>query len=240
MVNLTTERYTPSQQAAIYALAKQFAKEREDLGGLLETLVMFEGKKGRGKSLSMVAITIKFKEIFGKHIITVGAKLGLKPTYGPVEVINEKNFRDLLEKLTEVVDSFPEDVAREKVVEALRGAGVNIIDSVLVLDEAYKLLNSRTPMDKLVQVFGFFVAQMRHYNCTILIGTPHRDMIDKRVVRQVDWFGKCFFSKRTQISTVRFSGNGFWKLKIWGPTFYPLYETKSIIGYRQKSLEIRE
>jgi len=218
------------------------SKEEDALARLVETSVLLEGKKGRGKTLSAVAITYQLRERFNRHVITVGSKMGLKSEFGEYENLTESQFKDALSKIQDVVD---EEAGAEEVVKALQSKGVDLMYSTLVFDEAYKLFDCRTPSDKLVRVFGYFMAQQRHYHCTTLLLTPNRDMIDKRVRQQLDWQGRCFHNKWTHKCTVRLVG-GLETMTFtlsgiddtYHVPYYELYDTTTLVGFRRKSLEI--
>jgi len=218
------------------------SKEEDALARLVETSILLEGKKGRGKSLSAVAITYQLRERFNRHVITVGTKMGLSPEFGDSEVLSETQFKDVLGKIQDVVD---EGVVAEGVVNALKANGVDLMYSTLVFDEAYKLFDCRTPSDKLARVFGYFMAQQRHYHCTTLLLTPNREMVDKRVRQQLDWQGRCFHNKWSHKCTVRLVGgletvtftfNGI--DDTYHTPYYDMYETHVLTGFRRKSLDI--
>jgi len=217
------------------------SKEEDALARLVETSVLLEGKKARGKTLSAVAICYQLRERFNRHVITIGSKMGLKPEFGAFENLTESQFKDALGKIQDVVD---EEAGAEEVVKALRSKGVDLMYSTLVFDESYKLFDCRTPSDKLTRVFGYFMAQQRHYHCTTLLLTPNRDMIDKRVRQQLDWQGRCFHNKWTHKCTVRLVG-GLETMTFtlsgiddtYHVPYYDLYETHVLVGFRRKHLE---
>ena len=217
-------------------------KEEDALARLVETSILLEGKKSRGKTLTAVAVLHQLKGRFSRHVITVGTKMGLKSTFGDFQNLSETQFRETLERVQDVVD---EELAAEEVVKALRAVGVDLMYASLVFDEAYKLFDCRTPSDKLVRLFGYFMAQQAHYHCTTLLLTPNRDMIDKRVRQQLDWQGRCFHNKWTDVCTVRLVGG----LEAMTFTFsgiddtyhipyYEMYDRWALVGYRRQHLDI--
>jgi len=217
-------------------------KEEDALARLVETATLLEGKKGRGKTLSATAILYQLRERFNRHVITVGSKMGLKEEFGSFEALTEAQFRDALEKVQDVVD---EEEAAEAVVKALRAKGVDLLYSSLAFDESYKLFDCRTPSDKTTRLFGYFMAQQRHYHCTTLLLTPNRDMIDKRVRQQLDWQGRCFHNKWTHKCTVRLVGGldtTTFTLSGIDDTYhipyYDMYDTHVLVGFRRKHLDI--
>ena len=218
------------------------SKEEDALARLVEAATLLEGKKARGKTLSAVGICYQLRKRFNRHVIAVGSKMGLKPEFGDFENLTEAQFRDALEKIQDVVD---EEAGAEEVVKALRAKGVDLLYSTLCFDEAYKLFDCRTPSDKLVRLFGYFMSQQRHYHCTTLLLTPNRDMIDKRVRQQLDWQGRCFHNKWTHKCTVRLVG-GLETMTFtlsgiddtYHIPYYEMYETYVLVGFRRKHLEI--
>ena len=169
--------------------------------------------------------------------------MGLKSEFGEHQDLTESQFKDALTKIQDVVD---EEAGAEKVVEALRAMGVDLMYSTIVFDEAYKLFDCRTPSDKLARVFGYFMAQQRHYHCTTLLLTPNRDMVDKRVRQQLDWQGRCFHNKWSHKCTVRFVG-GLETITFtfsgiddtYHIPYYDLYDTHVLVGFRRKHLDIQ-
>jgi len=221
-------------------------QKREDiLARLVEQAILIEGKKGRGKSLTALAIAWWLRELFNRPIITVGSKMGIKPAFGPHKVMSEMQFRNELNQLSIVANE--EDNA-EAVAQAFEKYGISILYSTLIFDEAYKLFNSRTPMDKLVQLFGFFIAQSRHYHVTILLLTPDRSMVDsKRVRPQMDWNSRVYHNKYTNKARLRLvAGIETMTIEVDGlrdPTpennFYGMYDSWNLLGMRPSQLAIK-
>ena len=198
--------------------------------------------KGRGKTLSAVAIAYQLRERFNRHVITVGSKMGLKPEFGDFTDLTETEFKDALGKIQDVID---EKAGAEEVVKALLRKGVDLMYATIAFDEAYKLFDCRTPSDKLARLFGYFMAQQRHYHCTTLLLTPNRDMVDKRVRQQLDWQGRCFHNKWTHRCTVRLVGGLETMTFTLSGTddtyhlpYYSLYDTHTLVGFRRKHLAI--
>ena len=220
-------------------------KREEELTRLVEQAILIEGKKGRGKTLSAVGIAWWIRELFGRPVITVGSKMGLRPEFGPHKVMSEMDFRNELNQLSVVAN---EESNAENVARAFEKYGISILYATIVFDEAYKLFNSRTPMDKLVQLFGFFIAQSRHYHVTILLLTPDRSMIDgKRVRPQMDWNGRVYHNKYTNKARLRLvAGIETMILEVDGlrdpssdNNFYGMYDSWSLLGMRPSQLAIK-
>lgn len=230
------------------------AKKKQLLVNLVNQVTLLEGKKGKGKTLAAVAIVKSVRELYDKPVVIIGSKMGLTEEFGDYTFLDEKQFVNELDSVAKISKSTPDEAVQGAVEKALRNLGVNIYNAVLVFDEAYKLFDARTPSDKLVRVFGYFVAQSRHYGITIVLISPHRDMIDKRVRRQADWYGRCSTTCKSlpdpetgkpvcvrpqcpHRTTVRFIGGATrFKLSMYGPDYWPLYDTWSLVGFRQSHL----
>lgn len=229
---------------------KNDIKVRRMLSMLLNQIVLLEGKKGRGKSLATVAVAKQIRDYFGKPVVIVGTKVGLTPAFGEFSFLSEKDFVQELDKLSDITNDSKEGEVETAIGRALKTLGVNIMNSTIVFDEAVKLFDSRSPSDKLVKLFGYFVAQSRHYNITIVITIPNRDMLDKRIRRQIDWFGRCSTTCRTlegkcvrpgcpHITTVRFVGGiDNFKFRVRSETYWPLYNSWAIVGFRPSATNI--
>jgi len=218
---------------------KLLQKQAEAIGSLVRQITLFEGKKGRGKTLAAVAIAYQMREFFDIPTVVIGSSMDLTPAYGPYTFLDEREFIDNLDRMTKISKGTNDQEVGDAVEVVMEKMGIQIHDSLLVFDEAYKFFDARTPSDKLVRVFGYFVAQSRHYKSSIFLISPNRDMMDKRVRRQIDWFGRCFTNKRTNVTTVRLTGGvESWKLRVNGPTYWDMYDTHAILGFRSKHLQI--
>ena len=171
--------------------------------------------------------------------------MGLKSdVFGPFQVMSEADFRDEMERINIAAG---EEENAEQVVKAFDKYGISVLYSTIVFDEAYKLFEARRSADKLVQLVGYFMAQQRHYHVTTILCTPDEDMIDKRVIRQLDWKGRCFHNKYTDLCRARFvQGLEVLTLEIDGkddtlhPAYYNMYNSWAMLGYRQSSLKINQ
>ena len=219
-------------------------EEKENaLARMLETAILIEGKKRRGKTLSAVGITWELRERFGRQIIAVGSKMGLNEKFGPFSYMPEGDFRNEMEKLSIAAR---EEENAERVASMFEKYGVSILYKTVVFDEAYKLFNARTPMDKLTQLTGFFVAQQSHYHVTTIFTSPTREMLDKRIRLQLDWQGRVYHNKYTHTARLRLvSGIDVIIYDVDGASdtehtpFYSMYDSWAILGFRQKSLQIK-
>jgi len=250
---------TKQEKFEMMAWARQqrnLGKLKQLLSYLLNSIVFLEGKKGKGKTLAATAIIHQLRELFGKPVVVIGTKMGLNANFGPFVFLDEKQFINELDKISTISKNSPDSEVENAVHTALQNLGVDIMNATLVFDEAYKLFDARTPSDKLVRVFGYFVAQSRHYNITIILIAPNRDMIDKRVRRQIDWFGRvsttckslpnpetgrpmCVRPRCPHRTTVRFVGGiDKFKFTIYGPNYWDKYDTWAVVGFRSSHLKI--
>ena len=235
-------KLTQAEQRILIAQAKQeriLQKQAEAIGSLVRNITLFEGKKGRGKTLAAVAMAYQMREFFEIPTTVVGSSMDLTDKYGPYNFLDEREFIDNLDRITKISKGTEDAEVGDAIEQVMEKMGISIHNSLLVFDEAYKFFDARTPSDKLVRVFGYFVAQSRHYKCSLFLISPNRDMIDKRVRRQIDWFARCFTNKRTNVTTVRLTGGvESWKLRVNGPTYWDMYDTHAILGFRAKHLNI--
>jgi len=70
-----------------------------------------------------------------------------------------------------------------------------LVNSVLLLDEAYIYLDARTGASKLNKLFTYFIVQTRKRGVDLYICTHHIDIVDKRLRRAVDIRGTCRYKK---------------------------------------------
>jgi SpoVK/Ycf46/Vps4 family AAA+-type ATPase len=229
-----TKKEREELQRQYYLMQKQAGA----IGQLVRQITLFEGKKGRGKTLAAVAVAYQMKEFFDMPVTIVGSSMDLvKETFGDYEFLDERDFINELDKMTKITKQTEDSEIGDAVEVLLERMGIKITNSLLVFDEAYKFFDSRSPSDKLVKVFGYFVAQSRHYKSTIILVSPNRDMIDKRVRRQIDWVGRCYTNHKNHVTTVRLTGGvESFRLKIFGPNYWDMYNTHSLLGFRAKHL----
>jgi len=232
--------------ASVVAARKE-AENDDAIAQLIEKCIIIEGKKGRGKTLSAVALCYQMRERFGRHIIAVGSKMGLKKeTFGEFQELTIQQFRDALVAISEVSSIAGGEANPEVVQKLLLERGVDVLYATIVFDESYQLFDCRTPSDKLVRAFGYFGAQQRHYHCTTILLTPDINMLDRRIRRQVDWIGNCFHNAATSNVTLRLSsGLDTLTIRFNGaddslhPAYYDMYNTHALVGYRTTHLDVK-
>lgn len=245
MPEIKFEEMSDEALAEVFRCFVDIEEEEKELtlARLIEAATLIEGKKRRGKTLSTVGISWELRERFGLNIICVGSKMGLNDNFGPYQFMPESDFRNEMEKLD--IASKEEDNA-ERVANMFEKYGVSIINAVVIFDESYKLFNARTPMDKLTQLTGFFVAQQAHYHATTIFTSPSREDLDKRIRRQLDWQGRVYHNKYTHTARVRLvSGIEAISYDIDGASdaehlpFYEMYDSWNLLGFRKTSLTIK-
>lgn len=239
------EEMTDETLAEIFRCFVDLEEEEKEvtLAKLLETAILIEGKKRRGKSLATLGISWELRERFKRHIIAVGSKMGLNENFGPFKYMPESDFRNEMEKISIAAN---EEENAERVASMFEKYGVSIIGAIVLFDESYKLFNARTPMDKLTQLTGFFVAQQSHYHVTTIFTSPTREMLDKRIRLQLDWQGRVYHNRYTHTARVRLvSGIDVITYDIDGASdaehvpFYEMYNSWGLLGFRKVSLQIK-
>ena len=127
-------------------------------------------------------------------------------------------------------------------------------DCILIMDEAYQAgLDSRSTSTKFNKLMFYFVAQTRKRGVDMYLCTHHIDALEKRIRRAVDVRGTCRFNKgpleeekpinkrRYNWATIRLrdmrTGAGR-KLRIYGPAFWGLYDTRERIPFLQKQTDV--
>jgi len=225
----------------------QDKKEEDALSRLLETAILLENKKGRGKTLTATGISYQLRERFGRHVVAVGSKMGLRPEFGQYQNLNEREFKNALDIISEIAeDADAEKKGAEEVHKALLARGVDLLYSTLVFDEAYKLFDA-SHRDRISRLFGYFVAQSRHYHCTIILCSPNRKMVDQRVTQQIDWWGRVFHNKWTDkceviltagLETITFSVDG--ADDTYHLPYYEMYDSWALLGFRRAHLAIEK
>lgn len=213
------------------------------LARLIETAILIEGKKRRGKTLTAIGISWEIRERFNREVIAVGSKMGLNENFGPFAYMPESDFRSEMEKIAVAAN---EEENAERVASMFEKYGVSILYKTVIFDESYKLFDARRSSDKLIQLFGYFVAQQSHYHVTTIMLAPTREMIDKRVRLQLDWQGRVYHNRYTNIARVRLiSGIDVITYDIDGASdtehvpFYDMYDSWNLLGFRKASLNIK-
>jgi hypothetical protein len=79
-------------------------------------------------------------------------------------------------------------------------------DCILLLDEAYLFMDSRSGQSKINKLGSYFVAQTRKRGVDMFVCVQHIDLVDKRLRRAVDERGTCRYHKESPCSQCGGSG----------------------------------
>ena len=236
---------TEAMEAVLEIMDEVEEERKEDaLTQLREKTLLIEAKKRRGKTLTAVALSWELREKFGQSVVVVGSNMGLKPEFGPAQFMTEGEFRQELENIALVAS---EADNAEAVTKAFEKYGIKIYGATIVFDEARKLFNRRAPMDKLCQLFADYLMQSAHYHTTNILTAPEEQDIDRRVCKQIDWRGRVYHNNYTHIARCRFTqGVETIVYEVNGASdaehvpFYSLYDSWSLLGFRSRSLSIKD
>jgi hypothetical protein len=216
----------------------------DNLKQLVKKITFVYGKKGKGKTAFAVAASWGLREYFDQPVVCIGSKMGLGPAFGPFDYMPEVEFKEELAKIDMVAN---EDENAEMVAEIFKRKGIKIMGATIIFDEAYKLMNARSPQDKMVKLTVQFVSQCRHYLCTPIILAPDERMIDKLIVLQMDWKGQAFWNKYTYTTTIRLQyGVDVITFEVdltdgsLHTPFGEMYNSQNILGYRPSTLNIQK
>lgn len=72
---------------------------------------------------------------------------------------------------------------------------------ILILDEAYLYMDSRSGQSKMNKLFSYFIAQTRKRDVDMFVAVQHIDLVDKRLRRAVDERGTCRYRKEAPCSS---------------------------------------
>jgi len=221
----------------------ELERKEDALSQLREKTLLVEAKKRRGKTLTAMALSWELRERFNQPVVVVGSNMGLKPEFGPAQFMTESEFRDELSNIALVAN---EAENATQVAAAFEKYGIKIYGATIVFDEARKLFNRRAPMDKLCQLFADYLMQSSHYHTTNILTAPEEQDIDRRVCKQIDWRGRVYHNKYTNIARCRFTqGVETLVYEVNGASdaehvpFYGMYDSWALLGFRQRSLQIK-
>ena len=171
-------------------LFDELTPEQQFLLPFIDGITVLEGRKGSGKSTASVALLYLLKEHFNMPVV---CDFPLKEeTFGEYTHMDINSFVKDLRIVSEATKGDSADVA-ERAVDKLMGGRRSILDgSAILLDEAYKYLDCRTPADKVVRLFGYWISQIRHFRASLIIVVPDVSMMDKRIHRQIDRIGRVY------------------------------------------------
>jgi predicted peroxiredoxin len=141
----------------------------------------------------------------------------------PLKVISntELNIRDSTGK--NIVTKFDTDYFIAHVLDH------EMEDCILLLDEAYLYIDSRSGQSKMNKLFSYFIAQTRKRGVEMFVCVQHIDLVDKRLRRAVDERATCKYLKEAPCS--RCGGLGFVTQRQKGGTMGPEEKCPRCLGY---------
>lgn len=114
-------------------------------------------------------------------------------------------------------------------------------NAVILLDEAYLLMDSRSSGARINRLFSAFIYQARKRSVDVYIATHHPDHIDKRIRRAMNFRWRPRYNKSTNIIKV-FSKDvqvgHMSTFQIYAPTFWPYFDTNELPPVPKKLTEI--
>lgn len=229
----------------------QLEQNYDTLRYFLDCLTLFWGQMGTGKTTNTVAMAYWMRELFELPVISVGATVGLTQAFGAYHHMPLKEFVEqliLISKISDeiIAEQIPEDDIPTHLQWCKENRDLKLYRSILLVDEMYHHCNARTPSNRLNLVFLNFIAQMRHYHCTMIAMTPNPMNVDVRVRDQVRWSCKPDPNPETKVYTLRFKGpQGSLTMAVHGPDYagkYPgdparMFNSWAFTGFNAKGLE---
>lgn len=216
----------------------QLSKPEQLLAQFAEGITAFEGRKGSGKTTAAVAIMHKLRETFN---IPSVCDFPLKEAYGDYTKISIPTFVDELRLITEATQGMGKEVAERATDVLFKKRYPSIVGSTMLLDEAYKYVDSRMPNDKVVRLFGYWISQIRHYQTSLLLIVPHMDMVDKRVARQVDRVARCYTDERTgrvKVMVTDFQKSKPTRITINATRYWEMFDSWVLLPFRSNALNV--
>jgi len=207
---------------------------------------------GTGKTTNAVAIAYWMRELFELPVISVGTTVGLTDKFGAFTHVSTKVFIEQMMLMATIANEIIEHkIAEDDVDTYLRWCketrGLLLYRCIILVDEFYKLCDARNPSNRLNLAFLTFIAQMRHYHCTLLCMTPNPRNVDSRVRDQLRWHCRPDRDPDEDgVYNLRFQGpDGKLFMKINGPDYagrYPkdperMFNSWAFTGFNIKSLE---
>jgi hypothetical protein len=229
-------------------LGAEEEQRNNDLEQLLEQKIMITGQGGQGKTTAAVCMSYDMRELKGRPIFAVGARMGLnRDTFGEFQEIDEFKFIEQLRKLNLAIGKEAESENAEQVYQLLKDQGVDIYGGFLVFDEARNFFDNRKSQDKLVNIANDFIAVCRHYRVTVLLLAPDESEIDQRTVRQMQWKGACFYNPITEVEKVHLNQRNLYDIHLqWDteagytegmlhPSYHSMFNTHNLVSTGRKN-----
>jgi hypothetical protein len=221
---------------------ERLMEERYRVLHYLENCVtLFHGQMGSGKTTNAVAISHWMRELFELPVLCVGTSLGLKPGYGPYQHMPTKAFVEQLLLMSQIAEEIVQHNVQD--VEAYlawckKTRGLTLHRCILLVDEMQNYCPSRQPHNRLNQAILNFIAQMRHYHCTMIAMTPNPLDVDRKVREQIRWLCKPDLDPASRYYTNRMRGpQGRLRLRVYAPDYYDMFDSWAFTGFNAKSLQ---
>jgi hypothetical protein len=198
-------------------------------------LGLVEGNLGGGKSLFGYTIAWCVKKLFGTKI-TVDQMP--RPVFGdytyfevPSDLLREK---ELIDKIAE----------RGDVWEGPEIPQLKLYKRFAFFDEFYKIGSKRRTGTNLILEFSDVVKQSRHMDSFILCAMPHKNEVDAQAIESyitVDIRAAWSMIKPDTANYIVYNRNNLVEsvFTIFGPNYYPLYNSKNPIRSR-KAIDAKE
>jgi len=217
----------------------------------LDCLTLFWGQMGAGKTTNAVAMAYWMRELFELPVISVGTTVGLQPAFGPFQHMETRGFIQQLMLIAKISDEIiAENIPEEDIDNHLQwckeNRGLKLYRAILLVDEMYKECDARKPNDPRNLAWLNFIAQMRHYHCTMICMTPNPRNVDGRVRDQIRWLCRPDPDPETRTYALRFKGpQGSLTMQVYGPDYagkYPgapeaMFNSWAFTGFNAKGLE---
>ena len=123
------KRLTAAEKAAAIAQLKQeriLQKQAEAIGSLVRNITLFEGKKGRGKTLAAVAMAYQMREFFDIPTVVIGSSMDLTDAYGPYVFLDEREFIDNLDRMTKISKGTADQEVGDAIEQVMDNMGISI------------------------------------------------------------------------------------------------------------------
>jgi len=192
-------------------------------------LGLVEGNLGGGKSLFGYTIAWWIKRLFGTKITVDQIP---RPCFGevtefvmPEDILKEK---ELIDRIAERGDTWEGPEMRQ----------LKLFNRFVFLDEFYKVAHNRRGMTNQMIEFGDIIKQLRHLGTFILCAMPHKNEVDIKGIEQyisVDIRAAWSMIKPDTANYIVYNRANLVEstFTIYGPTYYPLYNTKNPIRSRK-------
>ena len=172
-------------------------------------IILFEGPLGSGKSLCSTAFAVMehYDHVkasgIGKKIISSTHIYGI-PTW---ELLTYETFISWMKEEEE------------------------LSNAIVILDEAYLFVDSRLSQSSLSRLMSYFFMQTRKRHVDLYVCSQQYENVDIRLRRNIDVRAICRSDKSTGWCKIRFINMRTGKkrnIKLYGPEFYPYFDTDEI------------